>query len=209
VTLTLEDLALTPKQHAELTLAEPRVVSAWLEAVSLKSGLKSPAGWFLAGVRSGDTPPGLDDARERHAVIRAETLIANIGANIVSESELLDELFTPPELTADVETLEHVELETRTSPGRELYGPALLAQLTFTRAHGRQEIPHSGGVLAKHDTPALRARMVARWAMHHLGTERITDGHAPQSEHSSQTSAALTAVSDHTSVVDADADIDW
>ncbi len=166
MTLTTEDLALTPKQYAELNLADTDLVHAWLEATELNTGLKSPVGWFLAGVRTGQYPANLDDAKQRRAVMVAEAEVRNIGANIETEDELIATLFNPPNLTADIATLERLERETRDSPGRHLYGDTLKAQLKFTSEHGRQQVPHSGGRLARYDTPELRTKTIALWKRH-------------------------------------------
>lgn len=160
--MTLDDLALTPKQHAELGNADPTLVNAWLEATGMASGIKNPTGWFLAGLRTGAPPADLDDARQRTAVLKAERLIRNHAGNIPTEVELLETVFGEPELTADVATLERVGRDL-SADAEEMLGPTLRAQLAHTRLRGREPVPGTGGPLRDFDTQPLRARMVALW----------------------------------------------
>lgn len=161
--LTLDDLGLTPKQFAETELADPQLVSAWLEAAGLNTGLKSPAGWFLAGLRSGQPPADLDDARRRRAVSNAEALVRNVGHAVPDVEELVASLFGPGERTADLATLERLELGTRENPGRSMYEGTLHAAIAATRTHGTREIPGSRGPLAGLWSAELEHRMVSEW----------------------------------------------
>jgi hypothetical protein len=176
--VSLEELGLTPLQLAEVSDLDEALADAWLDALS--PAVRNPAAWFLAGVRSGAPPHSdkhVDRARNTHL---AERFIATAGL-FMPESELLDELFG--------------------ARGRLRTWPELRARMVDAwQAHQPQaEL-----------VDVERAERAARWkqgqlAMQALGNERITDGHTTESEHSSQTSAALTAVSAHS----ADADIAW
>jgi len=90
----LGDLGLTSAQAAEVELADKALVADWLEACGRRSGLRSPAGWFLSGVRSGNRPDALpDEAGKAQALRLAERRIANLGHQLPSEAELVEELF--------------------------------------------------------------------------------------------------------------------
>jgi len=92
--MELADLALTSAQAAEVELADKALVADWLEACGRRKGLRSPAGWFLAGVRSGNRPDSLPDESGKTQAIRlAERRIANLGHQLPSESELIEEIF--------------------------------------------------------------------------------------------------------------------
>jgi hypothetical protein len=176
--MSLEELGLTPLQLAEVSELEEALTAAWLDA--LTPAVRNPAAWFLAGVRSGAPPYADKDVDRARNIHLAERFIATAGL-FMPESELMDELFG--------------------ARGRLRAWPELKPRMVDAwLAHQPQaEL-----------VDVERAERAERWrkgqaAMQALGSERITDGHAPQSEHSSQTSAALTAVSAHS----ADADIDW
>ena len=180
--MSLDELGLTPLQLAEVSALEEALTDAWLDAIT--PAVKNPAAWFLAGVRSGAPPHSdkhVDRARNTHL---AERYIATAGL-FMPESELLDELFG--------------------ARGRLRAWPELRARmLDAWQAHQPQAAL----------VDVERIERADRWrngqaAMQALGKARITEGHAPQSEHSSQTSTALTAVSAHTSTSDVDADIAW
>jgi hypothetical protein len=92
--LELADLALTSAQAAEVELADKALVADWLEACGRRKGLRSPAGWFLSGVRSGNRPDALpDEVGKAQAIRLAERRIVNLGHVLPSEAELLEELF--------------------------------------------------------------------------------------------------------------------
>jgi hypothetical protein len=92
--LELADLGLTSAQLAEVRAVDNQLVRDWLEACGRRAGLRSPAGWFLAGVRSGNPPThGVDESGKAQAVRLAERRIANLGHQLPSEAELLAELF--------------------------------------------------------------------------------------------------------------------
>jgi hypothetical protein len=93
VALRVEDLGLTPSQLAEVRDADKAQVGAWLEALASTPGLRSPAGWFLAGVRSGNRPNTFSDGVRAQAVHNAERFMINAGRDLPSEAEVLDELF--------------------------------------------------------------------------------------------------------------------
>ena len=92
--MELADLALTSAQATEVELADKALVREWLDACGRRAGLRSPAGWFLSGVRSGNSP-GLvvDESGKAQAIRLAERRIANLGHALPSEAELLEELF--------------------------------------------------------------------------------------------------------------------
>lgn len=159
---TLDSLALTPKQQAELASVEAGLLEAWLSALDSSPDVRSPVGFVLAGVRSGVAPAAADDARARSATLRAERTVRNLGATIADEAELIAILFAPAELTADIATLERVGAEL-TPNAEAVLGATLRAQLAHTREHGRAEVPGSGGPLRGFDSAALRTRMVALW----------------------------------------------
>ena len=92
--MELADLALTSAQLAEVRAVDNRLVREWLDAAAARSGLRSPAGWFLSGVRSGNRPDSLPDSSGKAQATRlAERRIANLGHVLPSEAELLEELF--------------------------------------------------------------------------------------------------------------------
>jgi hypothetical protein len=92
--LELGDLALTPAQLAEVRAVDNQLVREWLDACGRRAGLRSPAGWFLSGVRSGNRPDSVpDEAGKAQAVRLAERRIANLGHRLPSEAELLEEIF--------------------------------------------------------------------------------------------------------------------
>jgi len=91
--LRVEELGLTPGQLAEVEGCDAQIVAAWLEAVEHATGLRSPAGWFMAGVRSGNLPAVVDDARRAQAIRLAELRVRNIGHVLPDEHELREELF--------------------------------------------------------------------------------------------------------------------
>lgn len=90
---SLADLGLTPPQLAEVETLSEELVSAWLAATHAQPRLERPAGWFLAGVRSGNMPGLSVDASERRALHLAERRVSNLGHLIDSERELVAELF--------------------------------------------------------------------------------------------------------------------
>jgi len=92
-TLSIENLGLTPGQLAEARDAEPGLVEAWLEATAQTTGLRSPAAWFIAGVRSRQQPAGVDDGKRILLVRLAEARVANIGHVLPDEHELREEIF--------------------------------------------------------------------------------------------------------------------
>lgn len=89
----LSELELTPTQMNELEDSDPELVAQWLEAVSTKTGIKSPAGWFLAGIRSGKRPGEQHDPSRTKAVDLAERYIRNAGLYLPDETSVIDELF--------------------------------------------------------------------------------------------------------------------
>lgn len=91
--MELADLALTPAQAAEVELADKALVSKWLDACGRRAGLRSPAGWFLSGVRSGNPPDGVDESGKAQAVRLAERRVVNLGHALPSQAELFEELF--------------------------------------------------------------------------------------------------------------------
>ena len=92
--LELHTLGLTPAQLAELRDADQALVTAWLEATGKLAGeLKRPAGYLLAGVRSGELPSAQVDRERELQVHLAENFIRNAGWGLPTEAELVDELF--------------------------------------------------------------------------------------------------------------------
>ena len=91
--MNLTELGLTPAQYAEMQELEEELVQAWLAAVSASSGLRSPVGWFLAGVRSGTLPGAVPDNKRLREVHLAESWIRNAGLFEPDEASLLDALF--------------------------------------------------------------------------------------------------------------------
>jgi len=98
--LELEDLGLMSFQLAEIEQEADDLVSAWLRAAS-EPGVRSPSGFFLAGVRSGAMPLGHGTApstEERRAqkVLRAERWVSQVGIFFDRPSEIEAELFDGP-----------------------------------------------------------------------------------------------------------------
>ena len=89
---SLDALGLTPAQLAEIGQADDELVQAWLEHVLTASGVHSPAGLFVSGVRSGNKPGHVTDEQERKALVRAERFIRQVGYICESEQELRAEL---------------------------------------------------------------------------------------------------------------------
>jgi hypothetical protein len=89
----LEELGLTPLQLAEVEGSGSELVDAWLAAVSARAGLRSPAGWFLSGVRSGNKPEMARDARQLESLRLVERYLESIAHVLPSEAELVDEVF--------------------------------------------------------------------------------------------------------------------
>ncbi len=115
-----------------------------------------------------------NDTSERDRAIRnAENYIRGAGVHLPSESELLAELFGADGLTADLDTLEQTERETRDRPGRAYYEDLLLASIANTRSNGRQTVRLSDGPLTPWDTPTIHARMVALWKQERPRGERV------------------------------------
>jgi hypothetical protein len=180
--VSLEELGLTPLQLSEVSELEEALTDAWLDAIT--PAVRNPAAWFLAGVRSGAPPHSdkhVDRARNAHL---AERFIATAGL-FMPEPELMDELFG--------------------ARGRLRAWPELRARMVDA---WQAQQPQAVLVDVERTERAERWRK-GQAAMQALGKARITDGHSTESEHSSQTSAALTAVSAHTSTSDVDADIAW
>ena len=91
--MRLEELGLTPLQLAEVQDSGSDLVQAWLGAVSARTGLRSPAGWFLAGVRSGNKPDVVQDARKLESLRLAERYLSSVACALPTEAELVDEVF--------------------------------------------------------------------------------------------------------------------
>jgi hypothetical protein len=91
--MELEDLGLTPGQLAETRAAGEDLVGAWLEATRAQPRLERPAGFFLAGLRSGVAPAAQVDASERQAIHLAEVRVRNLWHVYPSRSEMLADVF--------------------------------------------------------------------------------------------------------------------
>jgi len=85
----LAELGLTPAQIHEVEETDDDLVTMWLAATASARGLKSPAGYFLAGIRSGQSPTNDADARVRLARIR----LRNLAHLFPTEDEALEEIF--------------------------------------------------------------------------------------------------------------------
>lgn len=100
------------------------------------------------------------DAREREQAIRlAERRIRHIAATLETEADVIAELFAPPQLTADVDTLERIVALTEGTPLHAL----AQAQLEQTRRRGRTTVDGTAGILSKYDNEDLRHRMLELW----------------------------------------------
>ena len=92
--LELHTLGLTPAQLAELGDADQALVTAWLEETRKLAGeLKRPAGYLLAGVRSGELPSAQVDRERELQVHLAENFLRTAGWGLPTEAELVDERF--------------------------------------------------------------------------------------------------------------------
>jgi hypothetical protein len=91
--MKLTDLGLTPTQLHELEQQDQTLVEEWLEALAHQHGLRTPTGWFLAGVRSGVSPQAQHDQRRDKAIALAEKRVRNLAYAIWHEHELQAELF--------------------------------------------------------------------------------------------------------------------
>jgi hypothetical protein len=86
----LSEMGLTPSQQMEIEHADQALVDAWLVAVgNAGSSLKSPTGFFLAGVRSGVSPTALTDDRVRLARVR----VRNLRHEMPTEDEAMADIF--------------------------------------------------------------------------------------------------------------------
>jgi hypothetical protein len=90
--LSLFDLGLTHMQMQEVAAADEVLVEAWLHAASAPK-IKTPAGYFLTGLRSGDMPLSQNIDARRAAVRLAELWIVNAGLYMPTGEEVLHELF--------------------------------------------------------------------------------------------------------------------
>lgn len=92
--MDLLDLGLSSFQLQEMENLEPTLVTAWLEAAS-KPSVRSPTGFFLTGVRTGQPPrdAGGGEGDRTRAVHLAERWIEFAGLLCDSEEAILDELF--------------------------------------------------------------------------------------------------------------------
>ena len=91
--MKLEELGLTPLQLREVEDSGSDLVQAWLGALGASHGLRSPTGWFLAGVRSGNKPDVGQDARKLESLRLAERYLSSVACALPTEAELLDEVF--------------------------------------------------------------------------------------------------------------------
>ena len=89
----LDELELTPNQRDEVNDADPALVAQWLEALSTKSGIKSPTGWFLKGLRSGKPPGYTRDASQARATDLAERETRNALLYCPDEADYLSAIF--------------------------------------------------------------------------------------------------------------------
>jgi hypothetical protein len=85
----LDEFGLTPAQQMEVANSDQDLVTAWLSATAAARGLKSPVGFFLAGLRSGAMPAAGNDDRIRLARIR----MRNLRHCFPTEAEALAEVF--------------------------------------------------------------------------------------------------------------------
>jgi hypothetical protein len=88
----LADLRLTPTQRAEVDQHEPAYIQAWLTELQTANA-KTPAAWFLAGIRTGRLPGEHPDAEQARQTRLAETWIRNAGGYEPDEQSLLEGLF--------------------------------------------------------------------------------------------------------------------
>lgn len=91
----LSELDLTIGQLHDIQDADPEIVQQWLDALDTKTGLKNPAGWFYAGIKTGRPPGQKTDAARAKAVHLAETYIRNASLYNPDEASILDDLFGP------------------------------------------------------------------------------------------------------------------
>lgn len=190
---TLADIQFTPTQLAELDRVDPDLIQEWLAVLTTTPNVRSPAGWLLAAIRTGKPPGAAVDVRQRLATQRAEHLIGNQGANWHNEHEAVAELFGPPEMTADIATLERID-QTLTPDQRVLIGRSLAQQLAYTKLNGRRTIRDSGGPLHHHDTPQLRTRMLTLWQAQRERLEQAEAAAAERARHAADQAAEATAL---------------
>lgn len=95
--MNLTDLQLTPGQTLELETHAPEYIDAWLEATEAQGNtLKSPTGWFLAGIRSGrdpGDPSAKRDATREKAIELAERETRNALLYCPTRTDYLDAVF--------------------------------------------------------------------------------------------------------------------
>jgi hypothetical protein len=103
-----------------------------------------------------------DPTGEREQAVRlAETRVRNLAHLVDNEHQLLAEIFSPPTLTADHDTLAQLELPA--TPLGQVLARTRDAAIARLDTHGREPIPGTGGLLRNYDTPELRARIVGIW----------------------------------------------
>lgn len=79
-------------QMQEVAAADVALVEAWLHAAGAPK-IKTPTGYFLTGLRSGEMPLAQNIDARRSAVKLAELWIVNAGLYVPTAEEVLDELF--------------------------------------------------------------------------------------------------------------------
>jgi hypothetical protein len=158
----LEQHLLETFQHSPQTV----VAAIAKAAAAFKTGnIHSPWGIVRTELNRISAQPHIhvtDTRSKDHALHQAEHWIRHSGLHL-DEDEIIDHLFAPQRMTAELDYLEHIEATTRKRPGRPLYDGLLKASIARTREHGPQPIPNTGGPLTDQDTPALRQRLLTTW----------------------------------------------
>lgn len=89
--LEIRDLGLTLFQMNEVDETDPALVDAWLAAAAAPE-IRSPTGFFLKGLRTGQPPQGTSNERV-HVVLQAERWMKTVGIFYVTEGQACGELF--------------------------------------------------------------------------------------------------------------------
>jgi hypothetical protein len=145
----------------------PKAVEAAINRIAAEyedGTVRSPWGLLKSRVQQiqTDIPKAEKRNDQQRDIERAEQWIRAAGL-YMTWSEVQSELFDVEEVTAPLDYLTDLELSTRGSDGRAIFGPLLRASIVRTTQEGQQIIEGSGGILQHHDSPELRDKMLELW----------------------------------------------
>jgi hypothetical protein len=91
--MRLSELGLTPTQFAEADRLDPDYVQAWLDHLEQTTGVRAPAAWFMAAIRTGRMPGEPADSLQAKRVHLAEQWIRHAGLYEPTADSLEEALF--------------------------------------------------------------------------------------------------------------------